>query len=153
MDDVTLARMIHVLAVTMWIGGVGFVTLTVFPAIRAMLPEGARMAGFHRFEGRFAVQARIWVALAGLSGLWMIWRGGLWYRFTDPSYWWMHLMVLVWLPFALMLYVIEPLFLHRQMQAPTSDAHFTRIERAHRLLLALSLIAVLGAVGGAHGLF
>lgn len=154
MDDFTIARIVHVLSVVMWIGGVGFVTLTVFPAIRALLPPEERLTGFHRFEGRFAAQARIWVGLAGFSGLWMTWRGDLWHRFADPSFWWMHAMVLAWLPFALMLYVIEPLFLHRHMAGRQgTEGDFTRMHRAHYLLLTLSLIAVIGAVGGVHGLF
>lgn len=154
MDDFTLARVLHVVAVLMWIGGVGFVTLVAIPAIREMHPPAARLAAFHRFEGRFAVQARIWVALAGISGLWMTWRGGMWDRFADPGFWWMHAMLAVWLVFAAMLFVIEPLFLHRRMAASPDPARdFARLGRMHVLLLAASLIAVAGAVGGTHGLF
>ena len=35
MDDIILARAIHVLAVLVWIGGVAFVTLVVMPSVRA----------------------------------------------------------------------------------------------------------------------
>ena len=35
MDDLVLARAIHVTAVVFWIGGVGFVTWVVMPALRA----------------------------------------------------------------------------------------------------------------------
>jgi len=55
-----------------------------------------------------------------------------------------------------MLYVIEPLVLHRLEQTvadDASDARFDRMEWFHRIMLALSLITVLAAVGGAHGLF
>ncbi len=154
MDDFTLARMLHVLAVLMWIGGVGFVTLVVFPSIRDQHPPAARLEAFHRIEGRFAMQARVWVALAGASGLWMVWRGGMWSRFAALDYWWMHAMLAVWLVFAMMLFVIEPLFLHRRMAASPDPARdFARMGRMHLLLLAVSLVAVLGAVGGAHGMF
>jgi uncharacterized membrane protein len=34
MDDVTLARAIHVLAVVLWIGGVALVTTVLLPAVR-----------------------------------------------------------------------------------------------------------------------
>lgn len=154
MDDFSVARVLHVVAVLFWIGGVGFVTLVAIPAIREIYPSDRRLAAFHRFEGRFAVQARIWVALAGASGLWMTWRGGMWGRFADPAFWWMHAMLAVWLVFAAMLFVIEPLFLHRRMVSSATPAQdFTRLGRMHVLLLAASLIAVIGAVGGAHGLF
>ena len=63
-------------------------------------------------------------------------------------------MVCIWLIFAVMLFVIEPLFLHRRMKTsvrPESD--FRRMEWMHRLLLVLALVTVLGAVAGSHGLF
>ena len=155
--DVTIARIIHVLSVVLWIGGVGFVTTVLFPAARKAEPPERRLQAFARFEGPFARQARISVALAGLSGLYMTWRMDAWSRFADPAFWWMDLMVLVWALFAVMLYVAEPLVVHRRLQRAIAEggsaAVFDRMERFHRIMLGLSLVAVLGAVGGAHGLF
>lgn len=152
MDDFILARALHVLAVLMWIGGVAFVTAVLMPSIRRGAPPEQRLEAFHRFEGRFAPQAMVWVLLAGASGFWMTHRADLWSRFADPQYWWMHAMVAIWLVFATMLFVIEPLFLHRRMEASPDPARdFARMERMHRVLLALSLITVLGAVAGSHG--
>ncbi|MCA8887332.1 MAG: hypothetical protein KDA46_00760 [Parvularculaceae bacterium] len=153
MIDFPVMHGLHVLAVLMWIGGVGFVTLVLMPSISA-LPEGERLSAFHRFESRFAPQARIWVLLAGVSGFWMIWRGDMWSRFADPHFWWMHAMVCVWAVFAAMLFIIEPLFLHRRMAAsPTPKADFRRMIVMHRVLLGLSLLTVLGAASGSHGLY
>lgn len=154
MDDFAVARVIHVLAVLLWIGGVGFVTLALIPVIRDRHPPAERLTEFHRIEARFAPQARIWVLLAGASGLWMVWRGAMWDRFATREFWWMHAMVAVWLVFALLLYVIEPLAMHRRMaRSPAPGRDFVRLTRMHRLLLAASLVAVGGAVGGVHGLF
>ena len=154
MDDVTAARIVHVVAVLLWIGGVAFVTLVVMPSIRALHPPAERLTAFHRMEGRFAPQARLWVLLAGASGLWMMARAQMWDRLFDPRFWWMHAMLLVWALFAAMLFLAEPLFLHRRMAAsPDPAGDFARMERGHRLLLALSLVALIGAVGGSHGLF
>ncbi|AKM09121.1 hypothetical protein [Croceicoccus naphthovorans] len=154
MDDFTIARVIHVVSVLFWIGGVAFVTLVVMPSVRMGHPPDERLKAFHRIEGRFAPQARIWVALAGASGFWMTWRAEMWDRFVDPRFWWMHAMVAVWLVFALMLFVIEPLFLHRRMASSTRPAQgFALMERMHRVLLTASLVALVGAVGGSHGLF
>ncbi|MGE0665812.1 MAG: hypothetical protein AB7O49_04560 [Sphingomonadales bacterium] len=152
MDDFIVARALHVLAVLMWIGGVAFVTLVLFPSIRRDLPPAERLAAFHRFEGRFAPQASVWVLLAGATGFWMTYRADMWSRFAEPQYWWMHAMVVIWLLFATMLFVIEPLFLHRRMNvSPTPSKDFARMERIHRVLLFLSLITVVGAVAGSHG--
>ncbi|WP_221792576.1 hypothetical protein [Aquisediminimonas sediminicola] len=154
MDDFTLTRVVHVVAVLFWIGGVGLVTLVLMPALRAAEKPDDRLAAFHRIEGRFAPQAKIWVVLAGASGFWMTYRADLWSRFADLHYWWMHAMLDVWLIFFVMLFVLEPLFLHRRMlNSQTPAADFQRMEWAHRLLLAVSVIAVIGAVGGSHGLF
>lgn len=154
MDGFILARMLHVVAVLFWIGGVAFVTLVVMPSVRLRHAPEERLAAFHRIEARFAPQARIWVLLAGASGLWMIWRGDMWSRFADPHFWWMHAMVAIWLVFAAMLLVIEPLFLHRRMAASPDPARdFARMEQMHRVLLTASIITLAGAVGGSHGGF
>jgi hypothetical protein len=66
----------------------------------------------------------------------------------------MHAMVFVWIVFALMLFVIEPLGLHRRMQTSLVPARdFGRLVVGHRVLLVISIIALAGAVGGSHGLF
>lgn len=149
----SIARAIHVLAVLLWIGGVAFVTLVVMPSIRAAHPPTDRLAAFHNLEGRFAAQARIWVLLAGVSGFWMVYRAQMWVRFADPRFWWMHAMVGLWAIFAAMLFVIEPLFLHRRMEdSSQSAADFDRMEVVHRGLLGLAVITLLGAVAGSHGL-
>ena len=154
MDDFILARALHVVAVLLWIGGLAFVTLVTIPTIRRSHPPAERLAAFHRVEGRFAPQAGVWVLLAGASGLWMAWRADLWDRFADPRFWWMHAMVALWLLFAVMLFVIEPLVLHHRMAAsPAPERDFVRLERAHWVLLALSLVTVFGASAGSHGAF
>ncbi len=154
MDDLALARVLHVVAIVFWIGGVGFVTLVVMPLLAATASPQDRLRRFQQFEARFAWQARLWVLLAGASGLWLVWRADMWSRFHDLHYWWMHLMVCLWLIFALMLFVIEPLRLHRRLATSTAPAaDFLRMTWMHRLLLALSIITIVGAVGGSHGLF
>jgi hypothetical protein len=75
-DDV-LARVLHVIAVMAWIGGVWFVTWVVLPAVEKNSPPDERLAAFHRIEAGFAPIARLWVLLAGVSGLWMVWRADM----------------------------------------------------------------------------
>lgn len=154
MDDLALARSLHVVAVVLWIGGVGFVTTVLLPAIRRLKAPEERVAFFDAIERRFAWQARATTLITGLSGFYMSWRFDLWSRFDSLHFWWMHAMVAVWLLFTLMLFVAEPLFLHRwfQAQAERRPAEtFALIERLHRFLLTISLLTVLGAVAGSHG--
>lgn len=153
MDDLVWARVVHVIAVLFWIGGVGFVTWVLMPALKATEPPQERLARFQQFERHFAWQARLWVLLAGASGFWMIAREDLWSRFTDGRFWWMHLMVALWSIFALMLFVIEPLHLHRRLAISSiPEADFGRMMRLHQLLLAISIVTIFGAVAGSHGL-
>src|SRR3546814_10424180 len=54
MDDFVLARVLHVLAIIPWIGGVAFVTTALMPSIRRNNPPDARLSAFHRVEQSFA---------------------------------------------------------------------------------------------------
>ncbi|AKM09411.1 membrane protein [Croceicoccus naphthovorans] len=154
MDDIIIARAIHILSVLFWIGGVAFVTLVVMPSIRGSTAPDDRLAAFHRIEGRFAPQARVWVVLAGVSGFWMIHRAQMWDRFAYPQFWWMHAMAALWAIFFAMLFLVEPVFLHRRMQnSPDPGRDFRRMARLHRILLLIAVVTVLGATAGSHGLF
>lgn len=154
MNEFAVARALHVLAVVLWIGGVAFVTAVLLPAVRRHVSGPERLEFFDRIERRFAWQSRLTTLLAGITGFWMTARFGLWPRFTQVEFWWMHAMVLVWAIFTLMLFVLEPLVLHRWLQRRNQrdpEGTFALVQRLHWLLLAISLITVIGAVAGSHG--
>lgn len=154
MDDLILARVLHVLGVVLWIGGVAMVTTVLLPAVRRFKQSAERMDFFERVEGRFARQARWSTLLVGLSGLYMTWTLDLWERFTSLEGWWMHAMVLTWAIFSLMLFVLEPWFLHRwfaDRARRDPEGTMAVIQRLHWLLLTIGLITVAGAVAGSHG--
>jgi uncharacterized membrane protein len=155
MYDVAIARALHVVSVVLWIGGVGFVTTVLLPAVRSLSAPEERTILFHQIERRFAAQSRISTAVAGVTGFYMIYRFDLWSRFAYGAYWWMSAMVAVWLLFTLMLFVAEPLILHRwllERSRTKSQATFRLVEWGHRFLLFLALITAFGAVAGNHGL-
>jgi uncharacterized membrane protein len=150
-----LARAIHILSIVVWIGGVSLVTTALLPSMKRKPPQ-QWVRDFNEVERRFASQAKIAVLLVLLSGLYMLYAYDLWDRLADARFWWMHLMVGVWLIFALLLFVVEPLTIRpalgeRRLAPPQPSLR--RILWMHRLLLALSLTAIFAAVGGAHGLF
>jgi uncharacterized membrane protein len=154
MDELTLARALHVLAIVIWIGGVAMVTTVLLPAVRRLKSPNERLAFFEEVEGRFAGQARVTTLIAGLTGLYMVHRLDAWDRFLQASYWWMHAMVLVWALFTFMLFIAEPLFLHRLLRkrfARDPEGTFSRIQYLHWGMLMLSLITIFGAVAGSHG--
>jgi len=153
-DDIELARALHVLAVVHWIGGVAFVTLVALPLAIARANASAK-AGWELFESienRFAAQVRVSIPVAGLTGLWMTWRLDLWPSFREPSFWWMDAMVVVWTLFAVIVFVVEPLAHARIAALAARDpaALLRRMARAHLVLLTFAAVTILGAVVGAH---
>jgi len=153
-SDLAFARALHVLAVVFWIGGVAMVTTVLLPATRRLKTSRERVDFFSAIEHGFAFQSRITTVLTGASGLYLVYRLDLWQRFAHLEYWWMHAMVLVWALFTLMLFVVEPLFLHRwftERAAREPDSTFALVVRLHWVLLGLSLVTIAGAVAGSHG--
>lgn len=155
MDDITVARAIHILAVIHWMGGVAFVTTVILPSIALISEPTGRLALFETVEGRFSTQVRVSVPLAGLSGLYMVQRLDAWDRFLQPSGWWLTAMVVVWLLFMAILFVVEPFVLRdwfRQRAMADPDGTFRFVQRAHWLLLAAGAAVAAAGVLGAHGL-
>ncbi len=154
MESFIVARVIHVLGVVLWIGGVAMVTTVVLPWIRTLPQQENPVAFFENVEQRFARQARVVTLLTGLSGFYLVYRMDAWSRYLDPAFWWIHAMTLIWLVFTLILFVLEPLVLRdRLIRRAESDPEGTLalIQRAHWVLLTLSLVTAAGGVAGSHG--
>jgi uncharacterized membrane protein len=152
-DDIELARALHVLFVAHWIGGVAFVTLVALPLARSRGDAKEGWALFEAIENRFAAQVRWSIPLAGATGLWMTWRLSLFSQFGDPAFWWLDAMALVWTLFMLMVFVVEP-FAHKRLSARAARdpaGVLERIFRVHLVLLAAASVTIFGAVAGAHG--
>jgi uncharacterized membrane protein len=154
MDDVVIARALHVLGVVIWIGGVSMATTVALPAVRRGDLGENWLRAFQAIEHRFVWQARSAVVLVGLTGLYMTWRLDLWERFRSAGFWWMHAMVCLWLLFAFVLFIGEPFVLHRRFPRWASERPriaFAWLHRAHWVLLVLSVVTILGAVAGSQG--
>jgi len=154
MDYLALARVIHVLAVVLWIGGVAMVTTVIIPVVMNLKSKEEQIAMFESIEGRFSLQAKITTLLAGLTGLYMLYALDAWERYLDYRFWWIHLMTLVWALFTLVLFVLEPFILHklfREYTMKNPEKTFAFIHKAHWVLLVLSLIAAAGGIAGSHG--
>lgn len=156
MDGAVIARAIHVASVVLWIGGVAMATTVVLPLVRNKeQPIEKRFALFESIERRFVWQARVATILVALSGFYMVEHHDLWSRFTLPEFWWMHAMVGIWLLFTLILFVAEPLIVHRWVRGQVLSGNervLAVLHWLHWILLCLSFVVVLAAVAGSHGM-
>jgi heme/copper-type cytochrome/quinol oxidase subunit 2 len=78
-----------------------------------------------------------------------------WSRYAQIEFWWIHAMTAIWILFTLVLFVLEPLFLHewfRRRFDRDPEGTLASLARLHWLLLSVSLVTVLGAIAGAHGM-
>lgn len=156
MDTYTLARVVHVVAVVIWIGGVSMVTTVLIPMLRKTKTKEDAAATFEQIEKRFSVQARITILLVGLSGFYMMYYLDAWPRYLEARYWWIHAMTLVWLLFTVMLFILEPFVLHsvfKRKAKENPEKVFSFLQRMHWVLLILSFITIIGTVAGSHGWF
>lgn len=120
-------------------------TLVLLPGVLRAAEPAARLDHFEAVVHRFAAQARISSALAGISGFPMTQEMGAWEAFVDPGRWWMGLMLLVWALFTFVLFVAAPLVLH---------PWFARRARiAPEATFALVLLAHQGRLGPLPGLW
>jgi uncharacterized membrane protein len=150
----TIARVVHVVGVVLWIGGVAFTTTVVIPMLRRVPNGDERLRVFQAIEGRFALQARVVTLITGAAGFYMLQGLDAWWRYQAPSFWWVHLMTLVWFAFTLVLFILEPLFLNdwfKTFAERDSDRAFRLMHRFHIVLLTLSLVAIVGGVAGVRG--
>ena len=152
----TLARVLHILAVILWIGGVAMVTTVIIPSVKRLKSKEERIQTFETIEGRFAIQAKITTLITGITGFYMLYELDAWERYLDYRFWWIHAMTLVWIIFTIVLCILEPLVLHKLFKKYASahpEKTFRIMHRAHWVLLILSLITTAGAVAGSHGWF
>ncbi len=149
-----IAKIVHILAVVLWIGGVGFVTTVLIPSLRKTQEPEDRLRLFGALEAKFSFQAKLTTLLAGASGAYMLQVMDAWSRYTMPQYWWLHLMTFIWIIFTLVLFVLEPLFLHNWFHTQATknnERAFLALQVMHVVLFSLSLFAIIGGMAGSHG--
>jgi hypothetical protein len=103
-------------------------------------------------EGRFSFQAKVTTLLTGFSGVYMLYAMNAW----SSMQWWVYLMIAIWLLFTIVLFVLEPLFLHQwfhQKAEENNERTFFILQVMHVILLSVSLVAVFAGVAGVHGLY
>ena len=144
---------IHVLGVVVWIGGVAFVTIIVFPMLLRMEGSLEKMLLFQGIEHRFAKIAKISVAVVGITGAWMLQITGEWRTLFSAGGIGPTFMLIVWIFYMLVLLFEARLFkvlFRGEAQQDTSRVFF-RLSAFHWVVLGLSLLAIGVGVWAGHG--
>lgn len=87
MEYLTFARVIHVLSVVVWIGGVSMVTTVLIPYISKLKNSEDKLALFEKIENKFSTQARVTTLLTGLSGFYMLQITDGWSKLISFNFW------------------------------------------------------------------
>jgi uncharacterized membrane protein len=143
----------HVLAVVIWIGGVAFVTMIVFPMIIRMENSIEKVIFFQGVEHRFARIAKICVLIVGITGFWLLYLMGQWSILFQPEGIGPTLMIIVWSFYGFVLFFEGKLFkaiFRGEAQQDTAKV-FLRLTVFHWIVLGLSLLAVGIGVWASHG--
>ncbi len=150
---IPLLAAIHVLGVVLWIGGVAFVTIIIFPMIVRMEGSLEKVLFFQGVEHRFAWIGKLCVVIVGLSGACLLSltdRWGVLFRQNGIG---ITIMVLVWTFYVLVLLFEGRLFkiiFKGEAQHDTAKIFF-KLSVFHWVVLVLSLLAVVAGVFTEHG--
>ncbi|MBF0558748.1 MAG: hypothetical protein HQL08_08210 [Nitrospirae bacterium] len=152
---VPLLIAVHVLGVVLWIGGVAFVTIIVFPMLMRMESSMEKVMFFQGVEHRFAKIAKMSVAVVGLTGGWALSVMHGWNRLFTAQGIDITLMLVVWTFYLLVLLFEGKLFkiiFKGEAQHDMSKV-FLKLTAFHWVVLVLSLLTIFVGVFAGHGGF
>jgi len=152
-----LMHIIHLLTVILWIGGLAFVTIVILPMVIRTPDALGKVLLFQRVEKKFARLARIYNLVTGATGFAMIftlgWHRLLFTRAGAP----LTVMMLIWVFWFVMLFALEPIIIRRMLdnmmrrgEEMNIESIFSRMNRLHWIMLAVSLAAAAAGALTAH---
>lgn len=147
-----LLAAIHVAMIVLWIGGVGFVTIIIFPLIGRMSNSFEAVMLFQGVEHRFAKHARLYVALTGITGFALLYLTGLQSLLFTVKGLGITLMFIAWF-FYLLVLIFEKRIFKKLFGAPEkfeAKKVFAILSIFHWFVLGLSMLAVFVGVWWAH---
>lgn len=150
---VPLLIAVHVLGVVIWIGGVAFVTIIVFPMIMRMDSSLEKILFFQGIEHRFAKIAKLCVIIVGITGALLLQLNDEWNLLFKRASIGPTLMLIVWVFYVLVLLFEGKLFkiIFRGKAQQDTAKIFFRLTVFHWVVLGLSLLAVGVGVLAGHG--
>lgn len=144
---------VHVIAVVLWIGGVSFVTIIVFPILLRMEGSLEKVMFFQGVEHRFAGLAKLYVFIAGATGFILLYLNDEFSLLFNRGGVGITLMLIAWLVYVFVLLFEKKIFLKLFSKPEKLDTTqiFFRLSVFHWFVLGLSLLAVAAGVWAGHG--
>ncbi|MDH4127349.1 MAG: hypothetical protein OEV44_01250 [Spirochaetota bacterium] len=148
-------HIIHVLFVVLWIGGLAFVTILIFPLIYKIEKPLEKVLFFQRIEHRFAKLARVFSLVVIISGFVTLFHSGLYVNLftSSPKGIFITFMMIIGIFWIVILFGVEKLvikkLLEKMSQSPDTmniDSIFKRMNVMHWVLLIMSLLVVVAGV-------
>lgn len=155
MPWIPLLTAIHVAVVVLWIGGVCFVTIIIFPMLLKMGDSLEKVLMFQRVESVFARQARFYAWIVGPTGFLLLYLKELHTKLFTGAAIGPSVMLVVWIFYTLVLTFEKKVFAFVFRDPKKIDAAkiFARLARGHWIIMGASLAAVAIGVFAGHGGF
>lgn len=150
---IPLLTAIHVVTVVLWIGGVSFVTMIIFPMLLRMNESLEKVLMFQRVESVFARHARYYAWVAGIIGFLLLWLKDMHNILFTKHTAGVSVMLVVWIFYTLVLTFEKKIFAILFSDPKKYDAEkiFARLARGHWIIMGVSLAAVFFGVLFGHG--
>jgi len=149
----TILLIIHVICVIIWIGGVAFVTMVIFPLVYRTEGSLEKALLFQGVEHRFAGMVKWLIAVVGATGFWLL---SAKYGLTillEPRGFGVLIMLFAWTLYTAVLLFERTLFgkLFADPEKIDMNKGLRMINVMHWFLLVISFSAVAGGVWFGHG--
>lgn len=135
---------IHVVTVLLWIGGVSFVTIIIFPMLVRMGDSLEKVLMFQSVENVFVRLARYYVVVVGITGFLLLYLTDQFSKLFTMQTLGITFMLTVWGLYSFILLFERKIFakLFADSKKYDPDKIMVRLSKGHWVILALSLAAV-----------
>lgn len=144
---------VHVTTVVLWIGGVSFVTIIIFPMLLEMGDSLEKVLMFQRVESVFAKQARYYAWIAGITGFLLLYMKGMHTLLFTRNTIGVSIMLVAWTFYTFVLTFEKRIFkiVFSDPNKYAATKIFALLARFHWVILGVSLAAVFFGVWAGHG--
>jgi uncharacterized membrane protein len=149
----TILLILHVICVIVWIGGVAFVTMVIFPMMYQTEGSLEKALMFQRVEHRFAGMVKWLIAIVGATGLYLLYAQYGFGILLQTRGIGILIMLFAWALYTTVILSERKIFgrLFADPEKIDMDKALKMINVMHWFLLIISFTAVAGGVWFGHG--